>query len=165
MRYTPSQTDKRPENASVPEPNPNSYSPDGGPLEVGYINYPLPFGSWSKLAFQELGFDETTDFNHGELLNKYQYLTQTIAPDMTRSSSQSSYLDWAIASARQNLQTYTRTLAKRIIFDDTLRATAVEVTTFGLPYTITATREIILSAGAIHTPQLLMVSGIGPPPS
>ena len=162
MHYTSPQIGKRPANASVPEPDPNTYSPDGGPLEVGYINYPLPFGSWAKLAFDEMGLTETADFNHGDLINKYQYFTQTIAPDMTRSSSQASYLDWAIASARQNLQTYTRTLAKRIIFDENMRATGVEVTTFGLPYTITASREVILTAGAIHSPQLLMVSGIGP---
>jgi choline dehydrogenase len=161
VHYTPPQTEKRPANASVPEPNPESYSSNGGPLEVGYINYPLPFGSWTKLAFEELGFNETSDFNHGELVGKYQYLTQTIAPDMTRSSSQASYLDWQIHSARQNLQTYTRTLAKRIIFNQTT-ATGVEVTTFGIPYIISATREVILSAGAIQSPQLLMVSGIGP---
>ena len=163
MHYTPPpQIGKRPGNASVPTPNPEAYSPDGGPLEVGYINYPLPFGSWTKLAFQEMGFNETTDFNHGELVDKYQYVTQTIAPDMTRSSSQASYLDWAVASARQNLQTYTRTLAKRIVFDSNMTATGVEVTTLGVPYTISATKEVILSGGAIHSPQLLMVSGIGP---
>jgi choline dehydrogenase len=162
MHYTPPQTGKRPENASVPEPDPEAYSPDGGPLEVGYINYPLPFGSWAKLAFEEMGLTETSDFNHGELVDKYQYLTQTISPDMVRSSSQASYLDWAIASARQNLQTYTRTLAKRIVFDEDMTATGVEVTTFGIPYTISATREVIISGGAIHSPQLLMVSGIGP---
>ena len=161
MHYTPPQS-KRPDNASVPEPGADVYSSDGGPLEVGYINYPLPFGSWAKLAFQELGFYETAEFNHGYLVDLYQYLTQTIAPDMTRSSSQASYLDWAIASARQNMQTYTRTLAKRIIFDGNMTATGVEVTTFDIPYTITATKEVIVSGGAIHSPQLLMVSGIGP---
>ena len=162
MHYTAPQTGKRPGNASVPEPDPDAYSPDGGPLEVGYINYPLPFGSWAKLAFQEMGFNETSDFNHGDLVGYYQYLTQTIAPDMTRSSSQASYLDWAIVSARQNLQTYTRTLAKRIIFDNNMKAIGVEVDTFGIPYIISAKREVILTAGAIHSPQLLMVSGIGP---
>lgn len=92
MHYTP-QIGKRPVNASVPAPDPSAYNPGGGPLEVGYINYPLPFGNWAKLAFQEMGLSETTDFNHGDLISKYQYFTQTIAPDMSRSSSQASYLD------------------------------------------------------------------------
>ncbi len=151
----------RPENASVPDPDPSSFQPSGGPLEVGYINFPLPFGSWAKLAFLELGFNVTSDFNHGELNGLTQYVTQTIAPDMTRSSSEASYLEWALASNRQNLLVYTRTLAKRILFNGTT-ATGVSVTSYGLPFTISASKEIIISGGAIHTPQLLMVSGIGP---
>jgi choline dehydrogenase len=160
--YTAPQMDKRPANASVPKPASNAYSDDGGPLEIGYINWPLPFGSWAKLAFDELGFESISDFNHGILTSKHQYLTQCVDPDMKRSSSQASYLDWALDSQRQNLITYTRTLAKRIVFDGDLRATGVEVTTMGIPYLINATREVIVSGGAINSPQLLMVSGIGP---
>ncbi|ETN44713.1 uncharacterized protein HMPREF1541_10383 [Cyphellophora europaea CBS 101466] len=160
--YTPPQMDKRSENASLPEPSPDAYDEHGGPLEIGYINWPLPFGSWAQLAFDEMGFERISDFNHGILKDKHQYLTQCVDPDMKRSSSQASYLDWAIDSQRQNLITYTRTLAKRIIFDSELRATGVEVTTMNIPYLINATKEVIVSAGAIHSPQLLMVSGIGP---
>jgi choline dehydrogenase len=53
-------------------------------------------------------------------------------------------------------------LAKRIIFDANKTATGVVVETAGTPYTLNATREVILSAGAVQSPQLLMVSGIGP---
>ncbi|KAJ9611690.1 hypothetical protein H2200_004874 [Cladophialophora chaetospira] len=160
--YTPPSS-LRPENASVPNTDPSSFESTGGPLEVGYINFPLPFGSWTKLAFLELGFNETSDFNHGELNGLTQYVTQTIAPDMTRSSSEASYLEWALASNRQNLLVYPRTLAKRILFDANMTATGVSVTSsYGLPFTISASKEVIISGGAIHTPQLLMVSGIGP---
>ena len=160
--YTPPDMTKRPQNASVPSPAATAFEQSGGPLEVGYINAPLPFGSWAKLSFLEMGFEEVSDFDHGVLNNATQYTTQTIAPDMTRSSSQASYLEWALASGRQNLIVYSRTLAKVIMFDSNLTAIGVEVNSYGLPYNITARHEVILAGGAINSPQLLMVSGIGP---
>lgn len=159
--YTPPDMSKRPANASVPDPSNLAFAPSGGPLEVGYINFPVPFGSWAKLAFQELGFETLTDMSSGKLIGA-QYVTQTLAPDMTRSSSQASYLSYGLASNRQNLIVYPRTLANKILFDSNLTATGVSVTTRQIPYIISARHEIIISGGAIHSPQLLMVSGIGP---
>lgn len=153
---------KRPANASVPSPAADAFIPDGGPLEVGYVNYPVVFGSWAQLAFKELGFASISDMDSGILNSVAQYVTQTIAPDMTRSSSESSYLAYALASGRQNLVVYPRTLAKRIVFDANLAATGVQVKSYQIPYMITADKEVIISSGTIHTPQLLMVSGIGP---
>lgn len=60
--------------------------------------------------------------------------------------------------ATSNMNVYTRTLAKKIIFDDQKRAIGVDVSTYGQPYHLSARREVILSAGAFHSPQLLMVS-------
>jgi choline dehydrogenase len=160
--YTPPQMDKRPANTSVPDPSDTTYGHEAGPLEIGYINWPLPFGSWAQIAFDEMGFERISDFNHGVLTGKHQYLTQCVDPEMKRSSSQASYLDWALDSGRENLILYPRTLAKRIVFDSELRATGIEVSTMGVPYLINATSELVISGGAIQTPQLLMVSGIGP---
>jgi len=154
---------KRPANASVPSPSVEAFTENGGPLEVGYLTYPVPFGSWAQKSFQELHFPTLEDMASGALIGA-QYVTQVVAPDMTRSSSQASYLSYALASNRQNLIVYPRTLAKHIIFDSNLTATGVAVlSTIGqIPYTISARREVIISGGAIHSPQLLMVSGIGP---
>ena len=162
-RYHSPDMSKRPSNASVPSPGSSAFISSGGPLEVGYINYPTPFGSWAKLAFEELQFPILNDMVSGDLIGA-QYLTQVVAPDMTRSSSQASYLAYGLASNRQNLIVYPRTLAKRILFDSNKTAIGVQVmSSIGqIPYAISARREVIISGGAIHSPQLLMVSGIGP---
>lgn len=50
----------------------------------------------------------------------------------------------------------------QIILDEDLRATGVKFVRDGKVFHATATKEIIISAGAINTPKLLMLSGIGP---
>lgn len=57
---------------------------------------------------------------------------------------------------------YTQTLGKRILFDSNKTATGVLVVTGGASYSLSARKEVILSAGTFQSPQLLMVSGIGP---
>jgi choline dehydrogenase-like flavoprotein len=57
---------------------------------------------------------------------------------------------------------YTRALAKKIQFDANKRATGVQVEVSDMKFHLNATREIILCAGALQSPQLLMVSGVGP---
>lgn len=59
---------------------------------------------------------------------------------------------------------YLGTQADRVLFDSNKTATAVQVTalTDGAKYIVNATHEIIVSAGALHSPQLLMLSGVGP---
>ncbi len=65
------------------------------------------------------------------------------------------------AMKRPNLQVITHALSERILFDGT-RATGVVFRQHGVPTTVYATREVILCGGAINSPQLLMLSGVGP---
>ncbi|MGQ4827912.1 GMC family oxidoreductase N-terminal domain-containing protein, partial [Enterococcus faecalis] len=60
-----------------------------------------------------------------------------------------------------NLRVETRALARRLLFDGR-RVVGVEWRRDGRLYTARAAAEVILAAGAINTPQLLQLSGIGP---
>ena len=82
------------------------------------------------------------------------------ATTQTRDSSETSFLRSQLDN--YNLVVYQSTLGKRILFDDSKTATGVVVDSEGLSYVLTATKEVILSAGTFQSPQLLMVSGVGP---
>ncbi|MCJ1377520.1 hypothetical protein MMC17_000615 [Xylographa soralifera] len=132
-----------------------------GPLQVSYENWASPLSSWAQKAFTAVGILPNEGFNSGNLFGS-MWVSHTISPQKQhRSSSQTSFLDQAIRTT--TLMVYTKTLAKRILFDAQKKAYTVEVNTAGLSYTLSARKEIILSAGAFQSPQLLMVSGIGPP--
>ncbi len=64
--------------------------------------------------------------------------------------------------AYPNYIVYQSILAKKILFDGNKTATGVVVDTQGKQYTLRATKEVILAAGVFGSPQLLMVSGVGP---
>lgn len=77
----------------------------------------------------------------------------------TRLSSARAFLHPVLG--RSNLTILSDTLARRILFDRG-RATGIEIEQGGARRTLTARREVVLCGGAINSPQLLMLSGIGP---
>ncbi|KAF9882808.1 hypothetical protein FE257_005140 [Aspergillus nanangensis] len=157
IHFTPPSTRLRSRNATVPY-NEDAFDKRGQPIQVSYPNYASPFATWGKLALQCGGINETKDFNSGSLFGS-QYATHTIRPsDETRSSSDSAL--WQ--SSAFPITLYKKTLAKKIILDHQKRAVAVEAQTAFMKYTLKARREIVLAAGAFQSPQLLMLSGIGP---
>lgn len=159
VKFTPPRTDKRAPNGSA-EYNTAAFSSTGGPLPVSYANYAGPFSSYMEGALNEIGIPDTQDFNSGSLMGA-QYCSSTINPEtQTRASSQSSFLD--AASGRTNLKVYSLTTAQKILFDSNKKVTGISVKSNGLTYTINAKKEVILSAGTFQSPQLLMLSGIGP---
>ncbi|KAF7618608.1 putative glucose-methanol-choline oxidoreductase [Aspergillus flavus] len=143
---------------STPSFDPAAYDPQGGPLHASYSNYAMPFSSWMRLAMNALGIRDRDEFNLGSLLGA-QYCTSTIRPrDQKRSSSESSFLE----TKPPLLTTYTYVLAKKILFDSQKRATGVLAKSKLGEFRLHADKEVIVSAGAFQSPQLLMVSGIGP---
>lgn len=68
-----------------------------------------------------------------------------------------------VNASRPNYHLLTNTLARRILLNDELTATGVEFPSGNSSLmTVHADKEVILAAGAIHTPHLLQLSGIGP---
>ena len=158
--FTPPNEAKRAPNATA-EYNAGAFDQDRGPLHVSYANYAQTFDSYLQPAFNEIGMPTADDFNSGEL-DGIQYCSSTIDPSKgIRASSQETFLN--DAAGRDNLKVFELTMAKKIFFDDEKRATGVEVAAAGVaPFVLSARKEVVLSAGAFHSPQMLMVSGIGP---
>ncbi|KAJ5794701.1 hypothetical protein N7457_001300 [Penicillium paradoxum] len=159
VNFTPPNTNYRAENASAAY-DADAYDPNGGPLQVSYSNFAMPFSSWMSLGMDAIGIKKTKDFNLGTIMGA-QYCSLTIDPSYEiRSSSEESFLSKITPSSRT---IYINTLAKKIVFDGNKRATGVQVKgQLDSTITISASREVIISAGAFQSPQLLMVSGIGP---
>ena len=64
--------------------------------------------------------------------------------------------------SRPNLHIVTHALVEKVLIDDTKRAYAVQYNQFGVRKIVHANKEIILSAGSVGSPQILMLSGVGP---
>lgn len=150
-------------NASVPAIETASVDTAGGPLHIGFPSWATPSPIWAQMAFRELDIADIQNIISGELIGS-QYDPLTIEPlSQTRGSSQTSFLDDAITKGKTSLQIYTQTLAKQILFDSNKTAYGVRVMTGPAPeYVLSASKEIVLFAGAFQSPQLLMISGIGP---
>jgi choline dehydrogenase len=89
-------------------------------------------------------------------------LVQTNTRKGRRSSTYHAYLEDA-AELRPNLTIITGALVTRIVLDDALTATSVEYRDgAGGTHIVEASREVILSAGAVGSPHILMLSGVGP---
>ncbi|RMY33738.1 hypothetical protein D0866_05714 [Hortaea werneckii] len=160
VEFTPP-SEKRAANGTA-KYNPDAFEDGAGPLQVSYSNYAPPFSTYLQGSFNEIGLKTAEDFNSGTL-EGVQYCSSTINPaDERRSSSETSFL--AAAKSRSNLHVSSATMAKKILFDGK-KATGVKVAPLDvglLPYSIKAKKEVILSAGTFQSPQMLMVSCVGP---
>ncbi|MDN5857752.1 MAG: GMC family oxidoreductase N-terminal domain-containing protein [Pseudonocardia sp.] len=133
-----------------------------GPVNLMQIPPDDPCGVAVLAAAAAVGLP-TVRFNEGVTVTEgagfFQINQQS---DGTRASASVSYLH-PVMGSRPNLDVVTGAWASRVLFDG-YRATGVEYQQDIGPgrRTVTARREVILSAGAIDTPKLLMLSGIGP---
>ena len=109
-------------------------------------------------ACREVGIPKNEDFNGAtqEGAGYYQLTTK----NGLRCSTATAYL--RPATSRKNLQVETNAQATKVAFEGR-RATAVVFRQGGRDVTATARHEVILAAGALQSPQLLQLSGVGPP--
>jgi choline dehydrogenase-like flavoprotein len=135
----------------------NAYHGYGGPLGVSYPIDPPPISHAFLRAAQEIGIPFNFDFNGAvqDGIGHYQLSTR----DARRSSASSAFL--APVRHRTNLTVRLNTQTLRIEVDKG-RAVGVTVASGSAIETIRCTGEVILSSGAIGSPRLLQLSGIGP---
>lgn len=158
-------------NVSIPDPskryenstvvvNASSLLPPGGPLHVSWPNFVSILYTFGNVFARAAGLPINRDAMLGGSIIGGAWVPGTINPDDAhRSSSQTSFLDNAIDTT--SLKIYIQTLATKIVFKNNT-ASGVLCDAGGLTFLLSASREVILSAGTFQSPQLLMVSGIGP---
>ena len=135
----------------------NEFHGEGGELAVSDPPQTHPLADAFIAAGVASGHPRNDDFN-GAAQDGFGYLQMT-ARRGRRASAATSFL--RPAEKRKNLVVRTDAHATRIIFSGK-RALGVEYLQNGAKKTASARREVILSGGAINSPQLLQLSGIGP---
>ncbi|XP_065296015.1 glucose dehydrogenase [FAD, quinone]-like [Dermacentor albipictus] len=133
----------------------------GGELTVSMPGSNTPLARTFLEAGKELGYD-IVDYNagRGQMIGFSTF--QTTMRNGSRWSTASAFLRPISGPAgRKNLHISLHSTANRVLFEGT-RAVGVEFVKNGRIRTAFATREVILSAGVIESPHLLLLSGIGP---
>src|ERR1700680_3111363 len=129
----------------------------GGPLIVEDYRTILPLTHHFVEAAQEAGFPFTPDYN-GKTQEGVAY-SQMTRRGRLRGSTARTFL--AQARHRNNLKVETDSLATRLLFDGK-RCTGVAFRQNGVDRRQLAAREVILCGGAVNSPHVLQISGIGP---
>ena len=129
----------------------------GGPLNVMDLRSPNRFGPLFVQAAQQAGHAANADFNGATQEGVGMY--QVTHKNGERYSAAKAYLTPNLG--RPNLQVMTGAHTLRVLMEGR-RATGVEVRVGGEVKQLRAQREVLLCAGALQSPQILMLSGIGP---
>ena len=135
----------------------DEYHGNEGPLSVSNMRIQRPITDAWVAAAQAAGYAFNPDYNGAkqEGVGFFQLTTK----NGRRCSSAVAYLN--PVKSRENLQIITHAQVDKIVIENN-RATAVTYKDrSGVAQTVTANREIVLCGGAINSPQLLMLSGIG----
>lgn len=139
---------------------------NSGPVRVGYNNYvSKPSAAFIKSCIR-VGIPFTPDFNGPRGTLGVSRIMTYVDDKYRRVSSESAYLTPNVL-ARKNLTVATNATVSRIIFEEVkgeVHAVGVEFAREknGQMYRARAKRDVVLSAGAVHSPHILMLSGVGP---
>ena len=130
---------------------------DDGPLNVAERPYTNPLSHVFVEAAQQAGLPFNPDFNGA--VQQGCGLFQVTQKNGARWSAASAYLH--PVAARPNLTILTKAQATRVLIEKG-RAVGVEYVRRGRRHTARAAQEVLLAGGAINSPQLLLLSGVGP---
>uniref|UniRef100_A0A2A4JLJ2 Glucose-methanol-choline oxidoreductase N-terminal domain-containing protein n=1 Tax=Heliothis virescens TaxID=7102 RepID=A0A2A4JLJ2_HELVI len=137
----------------------NHYGSDG-PLVINKFNSTYqPINERLLAAWNEIGIKNVEDLNVANVLGSG--VLKCTAASGERQSHNKAYLDPILH--RSNLKIIKNSLVTRVLIDPSSKAAyGVEVLRGSQSFMFYAKNEVILSAGAINSPQLLMLSGVGP---
>jgi choline dehydrogenase len=135
----------------------NAWHGAGGPLGVSDLSDKHPLADGFVAAGTNIGFPYNEDFN-GERQEGIGFFQATVRRGL-RCSTATAYLK--PARTRSNLRLVTNAMATQILFDG-LRAVGCRYRIGNEERVAHAAREVILAAGALQSPQLLQLSGVGP---
>ena len=135
----------------------NEWRGSGGPIHIRRPKDPHPTAPAFIEAAREMGMPILDDVN-GPMRAGAGYINMNIAADGTRVSAARAFLHPALS--RPNLTLLLNTNVVKLNFKST-RCVGVKVVTGGAVKDIAADKEVILAAGTIHSPKLLMLSGVG----
>ncbi|QNI31647.1 GMC family oxidoreductase N-terminal domain-containing protein [Alloacidobacterium dinghuense] len=135
----------------------NSWRGAGGPIHIRRPGDPHPTAPAFVEAAREMGMPILDDVN-GPMRAGAGFINMNIAADGTRVSAVRALLRPELA--RPNLTLLLNTNVVKLNFKGT-RCVGVKLITEGVEKDIAASKDVVLTAGSIHTPKLLMLSGVG----
>ncbi|XP_069683734.1 glucose dehydrogenase [FAD, quinone]-like isoform X1 [Periplaneta americana] len=133
------------------------YHASGGPVTISESPFRTPLSAAFLQAASSMGY-AIRDTN-GEHQEGFQFIQGTLRRG-ARCSSNKAFLD-PRTRARRNLHISLRSRVTRLLTDED-RVTGVEFLRNGERHRVAARKEVVLSAGTLNSPQVLMLSGIGP---
>jgi choline dehydrogenase len=139
---------------------PNQFHGNLGPLIVSNQANPSKLNEAFLQACEQAGHKRNPDFNGAEQEGVGYY--QVTQKDSQRWSAASAYLRPAVERNRNNVHVISNALVERIILDKDRAMGVRYCQQDGRDEVARCSREIILAGGAVNSPQLLMLSGIGP---
>ncbi|BAW24040.1 GMC family oxidoreductase [Pseudomonas putida] len=139
------------------EPGPSPYHGQNGELNVAQLRSPSAVNQVFYDAAKEIGWSYNPDFNGEQQEGVGPFHVTQINGE--RCSASRAFLHPILK--RSNLTILSNALTHRVLLDGK-RATGIEISHNGEVVQLQARREVVLSAGAINSPQLLLLSGIGP---
>jgi choline dehydrogenase-like flavoprotein len=135
----------------------DAYRGVGGPLNVSYLRSPSNLNDAFIQACEQTGIPRTPDYNGARQFGVAH--AQVTQKGGERLSAAKAYITPHLG--RSNLHIITRAHTSRVLLSGK-RATGVAYLQNGTEQQVRARREVILSGGSYGSPQLLMLSGIGP---